>query len=461
MRGDGTVIEGWGTPTTGSGSGSWIAVAGVLLLLGLAGFLVHPILGVGVLGLLVAPAFVLAPHYALLLFVAVLPFDAVLSSDGGGMSITKLLGLALLGGWLLHVVFERRRVRVPWPAWWLAAYVAFGAVSIGWAADPDVALSAVITLTQLFFLAVMAANVLRDRRDVQRLLDVMLIATALLALLALAEMAPGARRVTFSFGGRALNPNYLAAILVCPAVAAIGLAPEGGRRGWWRVGLAAPIALVVVLSGSRGGGVALAGGLLVVGLLRRRIGLWLGAAGVGAALLAPIAAPSTVDHLYARYARAETDRLSGRMDIWRVALAMVEDKPLTGTAIGGFKDAFYHYMLTAPIDPYFARIHSRGNRAAHNIYLGTLAELGLVGFALLVLALLAHARALWRARARARRLGDEASARLAVGLLGVFVSLVLFGSTLDLLATKGPWIWLAAMQALAASVPAAALARRA
>src|SRR5262249_50840759 len=111
--------------------------------------------------------------------------------------------------------------------------------------------------------------------------------------------------------------------------------------------------------------------------------------------------------------------------------------------------AFYYYMVRTPVDPLFARAHSRGNRASHNIYLGTLAELGVVGLGLLVVALLAHGRALWRTRIAALRAHDEERARLALALLGVFASLVLFGSTIDLLGTKAPWLWLAMMQAVA------------
>ena len=58
---------------------------------------------------------------------------------------------------------------------------------------------------------------------------------------------------------------------------------------------------------------------------------------------------------------------------------MMADRPLHGTAFGGFQDTFYQYMLETPVDPHFALIHSRGNRAPHNIYLSTLAELGLIG----------------------------------------------------------------------------------
>jgi len=174
---------------------------------------------------------------------------------------------------------------------------------------------------------------------------------------------------------------------------------------------------------------------------------------VGAVVLAlvlPVMVPqATMDRLTSRYSAAEEDGLSGRTDIWRVAMAMVEDKPLQGQAYGGFADAFYQYMLTAKVDPQFGRMHSRGNRAAHNIYLGTLAELGVVGLLVLGAMLVAHWQGLWRARVRALRCGDEATARLALALLGVLASILIFGATLDLLGTKATWIWFGTFEAVA------------
>lgn len=435
----------------GSGNGAWVGAAAVLLVLGLAGFLVHPLLGLGVLSLLVAPLFVMAPKYALLLFVAILPFDAVSAIESDGASLTRLLGVALMGAWALHVLVEGKPIRVTRPAMALAVFVGFAALSVGWAADPGVAFRALATLVQLFVLAVLTANVVREPRDVQRTLDVMLGAALVLALLVLWELPPGAaKRATFTFAGTSIDPNFLAATLVFPAVAAIGVGTTAGAWGWWRLAAMVPIVLAVFLTGSRGGGVALVGGLVVIGALRRRIGLGVAALAVVVTLAISTMVPDrAVDKLLTRYSSAEQDRLSGRMDIWRVALAMAGDKPLQGTGYGGFSDAFYHYMITAPVDPYFARAHSRGNRASHNIYLGTLAELGVVGVVLLVAALFLHGRALWRARVAALRRRDETMARLTLALLGVFTSLVIYGSTLDLLATKAPWVWLALMQATA------------
>jgi len=434
----------------GTTAAPWLAAGALVLAVGLGAFFVHPLLGTAVLGIFAVPMFVVAPQYAFLMFVALLPFDAVSSlTSEGGVTVTRLLGLALFAGWIMHLVIERKRVRLTRGAWRLLAFVGFAALSVAWAADPGASLRAVITLAQLLILAIMGSNVLREPRDVQRVLDVLLVSTAAVAVLMLGEVNPEGHRLTFTFLGETVNANFVAATLVFPAVAAIAMGPAGGAWGWWRFVAVAPIAIALFLTGSRGGAFALVGGLLIVAALRRRVGVRLAIGAILLATILPVMVPErTMDRLTSRYSAAEEDRLSGRMDIWRVAMAMVEDKPLQGQAYGGFADAFYQYMLTAKVDPEFGRMHSRGNRAAHNIYLGTLAELGVVGVLLLGAALLAHARGLWRTRVRALRCGDEATARLALALIGVFASVLIFGATLDLLGSKSTWIWLAAMEAI-------------
>jgi O-antigen ligase len=431
----------------------WIAVATLLLFVGLAAFVVSPKLGIATLGLFAAPLFVTAPRYALLLFVAMLPFDAVsvLGDAESAFSLTRIVGLALFGGWVIHTMVERRRVRMTRGAWHLVAYVGFACLSVVWAADPSSTLRALATLIQLLLLSVMAASVLREPDDVRRTIDVLLVSTLVVALLVLWEVPAAGKRASLELAGRSVNPNYLAGLLVFPAVAAFGLGISKGVLGWWRLAAVVPIAVALFLTGSRGGGIAFVGGILLIAALRRRIGVGVVVAAIGAILLLPYVAPqATVDRLIARYSTAEEDGMSGRMDVWRVAFAMAQDRPLEGTSYGAFSDSFYRYMLTTSVDPRFARAHSRGNRASHSIYIGTLAELGITGLLLLVTALWAHCRGLWRARLVALRRRDQANGRITLALLGVFAALVLFGATLDVLATKAPWMWLAMMQAATA-----------
>src|SRR5262249_57034019 len=123
-------------------------------------------------GLPAAPLFVLAPHLSVLGLVAALPFDALASLDETrALSLTRLLGFAVLGGWVLHLVASpRRRVRLGRPGQLLFAYVTFATVSVGWASNTDVTLAALSTLAQLFLLYVMIVNVLDDWSRIARAL---------------------------------------------------------------------------------------------------------------------------------------------------------------------------------------------------------------------------------------------------------------------------------------------------
>jgi O-antigen ligase len=442
----------------------WILGASLLLPIGLAAFVASPLLGVGVLGLLLAPVFVLWPRHALLLFVAMLPFDAVsvFGEADSALSLTRIAGLGLFAGWVLHLLVERRPIRITSGAWWLVAYVGFACASVVWAPDREVAFRALVTLVQLLLLMVMAANVLREPADVRRVMDVLLLSTVAVALIVMATVPVGTQhRVWLELFGHTENPNYVAAVLVFPAVAAIGLGMTRGVLGWWRLACVVPIAIATFLTGSRGGGIALVGGSVLIAALHRRMGIGVAALALGLVVLLPRVVPeSTAEKLWSRYSSAEEDRLSGRLDIWRVGMAMAEDRPIAGGSFGSFSDSFYRYMLTAGVDPYFAHEHSRGNRGAHNVYLRALAELGVIGLVLLVFALWAHLRALWRARADALR-RRSARARLALALLGVLASIVLFATTIDLLDTKAPWMWLGMSQALVCMVPPVARRRRA
>jgi O-antigen ligase len=78
----------------------------------------------------------------------------------------------------------------------------------------------------------------------------------------------------------------------------------------------------------------------------------------------------------------------GRAAVWRVAWDAARSRPVVGIGAGGFGQRW----LAARRQPF-------AFRDAHNLYLETLAELGVVGLALLLAAFAAPALAAWRARA--------------------------------------------------------------
>lgn len=77
-----------------------------------------------------------------------------------------------------------------------------------------------------------------------------------------------------------------------------------------------------------------------------------------------------------------------RMDLWRSAVAMFRDDPLTGVGYAAYGDALRLYR-----DPWAARDQIT---AAHNLYLHTAAEMGLPGLLVLAWLLLTLAWAWWR-----------------------------------------------------------------
>jgi len=61
---------------------------------------------------------------------------------------------------------------------------------------------------------------------------------------------------------------------------------------------------------------------------------------------------------------------------------MVEDKPVTGVGAGNFQNASIHYLLVEPGALQRDEYVVDQPHVAHNIYLGFLAELGIVGLCL-------------------------------------------------------------------------------
>lgn len=96
---------------------------------------------------------------------------------------------------------------------------------------------------------------------------------------------------------------------------------------------------------------------------------------------------------------------SGRYQFWSAAANAFETDPVKGIGAGG-------YELWWNQEGTLARVIQN----AHSLYLETLAELGIVGFAFLALFLLTALLCAWRARSRAR---PEAGALLAILIAGM------------------------------------------
>lgn len=434
-------------------SSAVVIVGSVALLFGIAGFMVSPKIGLATLGLPLIPLLVIAPAKALLLFFAALPFDSIASLGArGAATLTRLLALAVSAGWILSMILRRQRPRFDVPGYLLLAYLAFAAVSSIWAEDPSRAVDQLMVVAQLFVLYLMIVNLLTSPVAIERAVNVLLVATVAVAVLvtwqfpSVEAVERGAIRATVGFGDQKFDPNGLAATLVIPALGAAALGRARGRLGIWRLAAPLPLGVAAIMTGSRGGALALGVGLVVLAALQPRFRGRLLAFVICTLVSLVIVMPSgSLERLQQRYQHSVEDRGAGRLDIWTVGVSMIRDKPLRGTGYAGFGPAFYRYMLTSKVDPGWASslINRYGGRGAHNIYLAAIAELGIFGAGLFFAALVAHLLSVWRAFRATRRAGQQGEARLALAVLSMLIGLLVVGFNLDTSLDKLAWVVLA------------------
>lgn len=178
-------------------------------------------------------------------------------------------------------------------------------------------------------------------------------------------------------------PNSLGAflILLLPALSALALrraATATARVGWgW---MSAVLGFGVLLSLSRGAWLALAAAVAVWPFIvpgwrwRRRVGLAL-------LVLVALAGTGSVVFQTSAPARERLTRLvhdAGELSrpiLWRGAWALVREQPLVGTGAGSFNVAFERHRPAGFVDE---------PQWAHNDYLNTLSDYGLIGFSLLL-----------------------------------------------------------------------------
>ena len=141
--------------------------------------------------------------------------------------------------------------------------------------------------------------------------------------------------------GTFYNPNFLACFLAAGAVLSLGWAifppreSRGRTGGAIFMGLAAAtfMAGALILSGSRGGVLALAAGLVVLLGARSLLLSFLGLAG---GLLGLVLIPNPLVERFIELGRLDVYAYS-RFAIWKSALTMMADHPGFGVGLGQFK----------------------------------------------------------------------------------------------------------------------------
>lgn len=384
------------------------------------------------------------PWVGLPLLLLAVPFGSLAQVEAGGFSIaaTEPLAALVAMAWLGKGV---REYRVMLPASGLVASVGAAVLlllfSITYARDIRPAVKETLKWLELLLALVAVPDLANERRRATVLLATLFVAGSAEALWGIGQVVLGVGPSAFAAGGagRAYGhfeqPNpfagYLATILALAL--ALAFAPGPGTRLRWLARGAAPVlGAGILFSQSRGAWLGAAAACATVLALAsrhsRRLLFPLGFGGIlGLALTAAGFLPGsavarltqTIEYFGVFDVRTvevtpENFALVERMAHWQAAWLMFLDQPWLGVGAGNYAVAYPDYYVGTWQDPL-------GH--AHNYYLNTLAELGVVGAALLLLTLGLASRQLVAAlRAGAGWEVDGFWRALAIGLLASLVA---------------------------------------
>jgi O-antigen ligase len=381
-----------------------------------------------------------------------LSFMESLSGVGGGLSLTKLVGVLLVVGWLAAAATgpasERRAMlaREPLLGGAVVLFALWAAGSVVWADQPSTAASAVLRFALNFVLFPIVLAGIRERRHVVWVFVVFvagsLSAMTLGIIQGTSDPAAGGRLT-----GAGLDANDLGELLVVAIILALSLAANRRWLAMWRLVAACAAATAAVglfMTVSRGGLVGLSAAALVapfaVGRGRRAAAVVL----IVVALVGTVGWFATIApaHAVERIENPKAAGGSGRLDLWTVGWRIVNAHPINGVGAGNFRLVSVQYLLRPGRTDRDVYIVTKP-KVPHNIYLNVLAELGIVGLALFAAILALSLRSTLRAvRAFASR-GDTTMELLTRGLFIALVGLLVCEFFSPALYSKQLWFLLA------------------
>ncbi|MDQ3985600.1 MAG: O-antigen ligase family protein [Actinomycetota bacterium] len=418
------------------GAGALILAAGAGVATG-----ANPVLGAAATigGLALATA-VLRPHLICYLLVIAI-FTSPLTV--GGVTIGRLTApLALVA-----VATQLFSNPIRFPAKVLLAIVAgyalFAAVSVGWTVHMSGTIDELTSL--LASLAQMAAFafLMREPKDFRKLLGVVTVSSVALALLWTLGYATGADR-RYNVTG---DPNYFASLQVL-ALPMVLVFASHARDVAARLVISIAVAIIagsVVATLSRGGILTLLGTAAVILFLPARtlfrsrehkVALFACAA-VGLSALLAVAWTD----ISRRFSFAYEQEISGgRGDLWAAGLTGYREHPLTGIGFGAFKPVSFKLLSSTPGVDLEGHLRFAEGEYIHNAYIGSLVDLGPLGFALFLGVFVGTGYYLLRSSKRARLMGDVFLSRLSIALAVALLSFAVSSLSLSTETSRALWM---------------------
>jgi O-antigen ligase len=322
------------------------------------------------------------------LFVFAVPWEDVIVLPGLG-TLSKLLGIAAFGVTALRVLLTAK-VRRPVSFHWVAfAYLCWVLLSASWAVNtycsPVFGCSvrnAIDSYLRLFVMVWVLWEATPTRSRLMGLLQAYVFGAYVAAAGTIYNFASGAavRRTLDRFAANGFDPNDLGMLLALamPIAWYIGSSSSSTILRWVNRGYFLLGSVAILLTGSRGGLLAMLVALSVIPWTMTQVRRSMRIAAVALMFVAGIAAALYVPaRSFERLASTESEisqgDMTGRWEIWKAGIAAVPARPLQGYGPAGWEMALSHRL---------------GIKGPHNTYLAILVDEGLIGLVLFLVLLL-------------------------------------------------------------------------
>ena len=356
-------------------------VGGLAVAVGASAAMLHPmaalglVLGVAALAWILSNALNATLAFTLILFLRPTDFVPML----GAIQPAKLVGFIAIFSWLITKLLhgDMRASRAPHGKWMIALVggILLSSIMGSWP-------SASLELFSQYFVKVLLiygllVHLVDTKASAVKLHLTLALCAVGLALYAIYQRSAGSATIEgtrAAFVGMLSDPNDLALVLLVyvPLFAELALGTHGIRRLFWSLLLTILIAGVFSTL-SRGGTLGLMAALAFTFYDRGRLSLRLLLAPVlAAALIGMLVLAGVNERSSGAFKPGELDgSAQGRLDTWEAGIRMTIHNPVFGVGFGQFAGNYGSYDRNTTLP---------GSHAAHNSFIQTAAETGLVGF---------------------------------------------------------------------------------
>jgi len=330
--------------------------------------------------------------YLLWIFVFSIPWqDAV--SIAGGTALTRIIGIVAFAVAFAACLIEKRMKRPPFFVYVFFAFTVWQLLTYFWSADPSSTLGSFSTLVQIFVMIWLITELCTGEKERVWLLEAFVLGSLVVCFLLVGAYARGEAADAYRYSTADLGLND-SAQFVAAGIAMAFIAVTSSRRAairrrsilvWVNTAYVVIALFSVVLTASRSGFIATCIALFgVVFALRQaklvqRLAWVIVIVGIFAGVFFSLSSNETLQANTQRITfstdTASLETLTGRTEIWSTGAALFREHQIGGMGAGTFVAA--------------AREEFGHARAAHNLFVETAVETGIIGILLLVAVLLA------------------------------------------------------------------------